>query len=101
MANIWRPMAGKEQEPMLLWWRGFKGMIKKTGDHKYDVTGITSKINDTTIEVTELPIHKWTQSYKAELEAVIGKQGDSAVKVCALPRICRCNDSGIKLPAGL
>ena len=70
-------MAGEEQEPMLPWWRGFKGMIKKTGDHKL------------------------TQSYKAELEAMIGEKGDVAVKVRAPPRICRCNDSGVELPAGL
>jgi DNA topoisomerase-2 len=94
-------MVGKEQEPMLPWWHGFKGMIKKMGDHKYDVTGITSKINDTTIKVMELPIHKWMQSYKVELEAVIGEQGDSTVKVCALPHICHCNDSGVELPAGV
>jgi DNA topoisomerase-2 len=93
-------MAGKEQEPMLPWWRGFKGTIKKTGDHKYDVTGITSKINNTTIEVTELRIYR-TQSYKVELEAVIGEKGDGTVKVRAPPRICRCNDSGVELPAGL
>jgi DNA topoisomerase-2 len=37
-------MAGEEQELMLPWWRGFKGMIKKTGEHKYDVTGIACKI---------------------------------------------------------
>ncbi|KAH9992512.1 DNA topoisomerase [Russula compacta] len=78
--NIRRLMAGEEQEPMLPWWRGFKGTIKKTGDHKYDVTGIASKINDTTVEITELPIHKWTQTYKAELEAMIGEKGDGAVK---------------------
>jgi len=81
VANIRRLMAGEEQEPMLPWWRGFKGTIKKMGDHKYDVTGIAAKVNDTTIEITELPIHKWTQTYKAELEAMIGEKGDGAVKV--------------------
>ncbi|KAH9963556.1 DNA topoisomerase [Russula dissimulans] len=80
VANIRRLMAGEEQEPMLPWWRGFKGTIKKTGDHKYDVTGIAAKVNDTTIEITELPIHKWTQTYKADLEAMIGEKGDGVVK---------------------
>jgi len=81
VSNIQRLMAGEEQEPMLPWWRGFKGTIKKTGEHKYDVTGIASKLNDTTIEVTELPIHKWTQTYKAELEAMISEKGDGVIKV--------------------
>ena len=73
-------MGGNEQEPMIPWWCSFKGTIKKTGDHKYDMTGIARKINDTTIEGTELPIHKWTQSYKVELKAMIGEKGDSTVK---------------------
>ena len=66
---------------MLPWWRGFKGSIKKTGDHKYDVTGIVNKIDDTTVEITELPIHKWTQNYKQELETMMGEKGEGPVKV--------------------
>ncbi|KAF8264485.1 DNA topoisomerase [Lactarius quietus] len=64
-ANIRRLMAGEEQESMLPWWRGFKGTIKKTGEHKFDVTGIANKVNDTTVEI---------------LEAMIGEKGDGAVK---------------------
>ncbi|KAG1746828.1 DNA topoisomerase [Suillus lakei] len=78
--NLRRLMAGEEMVPMLPWWRGFKGTIKKVGDHKYDVTGFARKVNDTTVEVTELPIHKWTQNYKAELEAMIGEKGDGVIK---------------------
>jgi DNA topoisomerase II len=85
VANIRRLMAGEEQEAMLPWWRGFKGTIKKTGEHKYDVTGIAHKVNDTTVEIVELPIHKWTQTYKAELEAMIGEKGEGVVKVCVPP----------------
>ncbi|KAI5989769.1 DNA topoisomerase II [Pisolithus albus] len=78
--NLRRLMAGEEMTPMLPWWRGFKGTIRKVGDHKYDVTGVARKINDTTVEITELPIHKWTQTYKAELEAMIGEKGDGVIK---------------------
>ena len=74
-------MEGQEQIPMLPWWRGFKGQIKKVAEHKYDVTGIVNKIDDTTVEITELPIHKWTQTYKVELEAMIGEKNDGPVKV--------------------
>jgi DNA gyrase/topoisomerase IV subunit A len=79
--NLRRLMAGEEMVSMLPWWRGFKGTIKKVGDHKYDVTGVVRKINDTTVEITELPIHKWTQTYKAELEAMIGEKGEGVLKV--------------------
>lgn len=66
---------------MLPWWRGFKGSIKKVGEYKYDVTGIATKTDDNTVEITELPIHKWTQGYKVELEAMCGEKGDGPVKV--------------------
>jgi DNA topoisomerase-2 len=72
VANIRRLMEGEEQVAMLPWWRGFKGAIKKVADHKYDVTGLVRKVNDTTVEISELPIHKWTQNYKAELETMCG-----------------------------
>ncbi|CDO71762.1 hypothetical protein BN946_scf184920.g46 [Trametes cinnabarina] len=76
VANIYRLMDGQEQVPMLPWWRGFTGSIKKVGDNKYDVIGTITKVDDTTIEITELPIHKWTQNFKAELEAMCGEKGD-------------------------
>lgn len=81
VANIRRMMKGEDMVPMMPWWRGFKGSIKKTGDNKYEVTGICRKINDSTVEVTELPIHKWTQTYKAELETMCGEKGDGVIKV--------------------
>ncbi|EIW65215.1 type II DNA topoisomerase [Trametes versicolor FP-101664 SS1] len=80
VANLRRLMNGEEQVPMLPWWRGFSGAIKKTGDNKYDVLGTITKVDDSTIEITELPIHKWTQTFKAELEVMCGEKGDGPVK---------------------
>ncbi|KAL0945575.1 hypothetical protein HGRIS_014735 [Hohenbuehelia grisea] len=80
VANIRRLMKGEEVVPMLPWWRGFKGEVKAVAKQKYDVTGIARKVNDTTVEITELPIHKWTQNFKAELEAMIGERGEGSVK---------------------
>ncbi|KAI8983247.1 type II DNA topoisomerase [Trametes punicea] len=80
VANIRRLMDGQDQIPMLPWWRGFTGTIKKVGDNKYDVIGVVNKIDETTLEITELPIHRWTQNFKAELEAMCGEKGDGPVK---------------------
>ena len=73
---------------MLPWWRGFSGSVKKVGDNKYDVIGIAKKTDDTTVEITELPIHKWTQAYKVELEGMIGEKNDGPVKVCFSSAAC-------------
>jgi len=35
---------------------------------KYKVSGIMEKVDDTTLEILELPIRKWTQDYKEMLE---------------------------------
>ncbi|KAJ2913034.1 hypothetical protein MD484_g7391, partial [Candolleomyces efflorescens] len=71
VANIRRLMEGEEQVPILPWWRGFRGEVKLTGKGKYEILGAVKKTSENTVEISELPIHKWTQSFKAELEAMI------------------------------
>ncbi|KZT42853.1 type II DNA topoisomerase [Sistotremastrum suecicum HHB10207 ss-3] len=80
VANIKRLIKGEEMVPMWPWWRGYKGNLKKTGESKWDVCGIVEKIKDNTIQVTELPIHKWTNTFKAELDEMYGEKGDGPVK---------------------
>ncbi|KAJ6498011.1 DNA topoisomerase II [Mycena vitilis] len=78
VANLRRMMAGEEMVPMHPWWRGYRGEIKATAKNKYDVIGVVNKINATTVEITELPIHKWTTTYKIELESMIaGKENEA------------------------
>lgn len=93
-------MNGEELVPMIPWWRGFKGEIKSSAKHKYDVFGVVKKLNDTTVEITELPVHKWTQTYKAELEGMIGEKGDGVVKVCWI-KYPPLWDAGVEFPTGL
>ncbi|KAK4690014.1 DNA topoisomerase II, partial [Tremellales sp. Uapishka_1] len=66
--NIRRMMKGEEPEKMTPWFRGFKGSIERIDQDKYKVSGIINKVDDTTIEITELPVRKWTQEYKEMLE---------------------------------
>jgi DNA topoisomerase-2 len=60
-----------EQKSMFPWYRGFKGNIEQESDGKFISTGVYKIVNDTTIEITELPIGKWTQVYKEFLESLI------------------------------
>lgn len=64
-------MKGEDQVPLLPWWRGFRGEVKVTGKGKYEICGVAKRTGDTTVEISELPVHKWTQSFKGELEAMI------------------------------
>ena len=58
-------------DEMTPWYSGFKGTINKESDHKYITTGVFTRVNATTIEVTELPIGKWTQTYKEFLDSLL------------------------------
>ena len=66
--NIRRMMRGEEPERMSPWFRGFKGTIERIEQDKYKVGGIIEKIDDNTLEITELPVRKWTQDFKEMLE---------------------------------
>ena len=62
-----------EQISMVPWYKNFKGqIIKESGvENKFITTGVYSRINNTTVEITELPIGKWTQTYKEFLDSLI------------------------------
>lgn len=69
--NLKRMMSNEELLKMHPWYRGFKGTITEAGSDKYTVSGIIRKTNSTTLEITELPIRTWTQSYKEFLETLV------------------------------
>ncbi|KAI8620983.1 DNA topoisomerase [Chytriomyces sp. MP71] len=77
--NIFRIMDGNDPEPMMPWYRGFKGIIEPIDKDKYKVSGIILKTSETTVEITELPIKVWTQTYKEQLESWMA--GDEAKKI--------------------
>lgn len=74
VANLKRLMRREEQVPMLPWYNHFKGSIQevttKTGGRTFQVTGVFEQ-SEAGIDVTELPVRKWTQDYKEFLEALI------------------------------
>lgn len=82
--NIRRMMAGEDLVPMHPWYRNFKGEIKLMAPNKYDTLGIAKKVDDSTIEITELPLQMWTKNYKEMLESMMvgaGEKGDGVIKV--------------------
>lgn len=68
--NIRRMMRDEEPERMHPWFRGYHGSIERIEEDKYRVSGKLEKTSDTTIEITELPLRKWTQDYKDMVEAM-------------------------------
>lgn len=87
IANIYRLMEEKDRDSddicslldMHPWYRHFRGLIERIGPDKYKVTGIVNRMDDKTIEITELPIGVWTQSYKEFLELSMQKETPSSI----------------------
>ena len=66
---------------MTPWWRGFRGALVPGSEGRWTAGGVARKIDETTVEITELPIRKWTQDFKKLLEQMIEEKNGSGVKV--------------------
>ncbi len=55
---------GKDPKTMIPWFKNFKGTVEDIDSQRFVVSGEIAHIGDTKIEITELPIRTWTQSYK-------------------------------------
>lgn len=60
----------QKMKPMKPWYRGFSGSIKASGKGKYENTGVCHE-TDKGVEITELPLRKWTQDYKEFLQTML------------------------------
>jgi DNA topoisomerase-2 len=60
-------------DDMIPWYRGFGGSIqgKEGKNTNFAVTGIIDEVDDQTVQITELPVGKWTTDYKQFLETVL------------------------------
>ena len=59
-----------ELTKMTPWYRGFTGKIELELEGRYVTTGVWKRVLNS-IEISELPIGKWTQNYKEFLESLV------------------------------
>ena len=71
--NILRCLEGKKPEPMVPWYKGFKGSIRNKDSGTWTAEGCFTTSGGGTVKVTELPPGKWTQDYKEFLDALSDK----------------------------
>ncbi|KAK9790352.1 hypothetical protein WJX73_001002 [Symbiochloris irregularis] len=75
VANVRRLLDGEDLVPMQPWYHGFSGEVtevpSKTSGRTYTLNGIVSQTDERTLDITELPVRKWTQDYKEFLEGMI------------------------------
>ena len=70
--NIRRLMQNEPYQTMHPWYKGYSGSIVEE-QGKHFVTGIYNVLDDDELEITELPIGKWTRDYKNFLEELAQK----------------------------
>lgn len=73
ITNIRHLMNGEDLEPMVPWYRGWTGSIEQIAPDKFRVSGIINQVDDSTVEITELPVKMWTQTMKQYLLNAIVK----------------------------
>nr|AAS90120.1 DNA topoisomerase type 2 [Tetrahymena thermophila] len=66
--SIEKRMMGVPFTDLLPWYKGFTGEISNNEKSQITVSGKYHLVNETTIEITELPIKKWIRDYKNFLE---------------------------------
>ena len=64
ISNIRLLMNGLEIEPMTPWYRGFTGSIRKVSPNKWISKGRYKIIDNSTLEISELPVGYWTSDFK-------------------------------------
>lgn len=70
--NLQNLMEGKEMNEMKPWYRGWEGEIESNGPDKFKVSGRIEQIDETLLEITELPIKMWTNTMKEFLLSALG-----------------------------
>lgn len=62
--NIKRLIKKQDIVPMTPWFKHFNGTMYKLDDRRYISYGVINKINNSSVEITELPVRTWTATYK-------------------------------------
>uniref|UniRef100_A0A6C0CGS4 DNA topoisomerase (ATP-hydrolyzing) n=1 Tax=viral metagenome TaxID=1070528 RepID=A0A6C0CGS4_9ZZZZ len=60
-----------EMEELVPYYLGFKGEIIKNDKGNFSSKGVYKWLDNTTVEITELPVGTWTENYKEFLEELI------------------------------
>ncbi|XP_052896689.1 DNA topoisomerase 2 isoform X2 [Anopheles moucheti] len=64
IANIRRILNGQEPKVLTPWYKNFRGVVESVGPQKYITAGNVGLLDNQRIEISELPIGTWTQTYK-------------------------------------
>ncbi|XGW08821.1 hypothetical protein V3C99_011270 [Haemonchus contortus] len=62
--NMRMLIRGEQPKPLIPWFKNFRGTMEQLDSSRYVCSGEVAVLSDDTIEITELPVKTWTQTYK-------------------------------------
>jgi len=68
--NLMRMLNGLKPYEMIPWYKGYRGRIVVDGRKRFISKSVWRRLDDQTLEITELPVGKWTWSYRSHLERI-------------------------------
>ena len=101
--NLINMMEDKPLIKMTPWFRGFQGKVEFKNVNSYGIEqyinyGCYKIIDDTTVEINELPIGRWTDEYKSYLETLLyDKQNEGSSKQCLVDFINHSTEKIVKI----
>lgn len=70
--NVRRMMRKEPLEQMTPWYRDYKGTIEwSAAKDSFVSNAVWRRVDDENLEITELPVHYWTNTYKEYLESLV------------------------------
>lgn len=69
--NLKLKLGDKDYQPISPWFRDFQGQIIKKDEKSFITKGLYKIVNQNTLEITELPVGKWTEDYKTFLDSMV------------------------------
>ncbi|KAH9403955.1 DNA topoisomerase 2-beta [Tyrophagus putrescentiae] len=94
--NVKRRLRGEKLLPLEPWYKGFKGTFTQVEPKEYVVSGEAVMRSSTSFDITELPIHKWTQPYRdTVLEPMLSLQNGQGAPLLTDVR-SNCTDETVQ-----
>lgn len=75
LRNTRRMLHGEPLEPIVPWYRNFRGSIELGENHTFTTSGVAEWVGSRELHITELPIGTWTAAYKEVLDKLCHPKG--------------------------
>lgn len=75
IANLQRKLRGAAMAEMPPYWEGFTGRVERASPTQYVTSGRVEEVAPGTLAITELPVGRWTNDYKALLASLSTSHG--------------------------